>query len=89
MLYITYSWRMVLAVDIMYGRGSSNEMCPQLQPKKTKVRLYLLLVKQLREFTNKTEHSSFQSGCVIRVVKHLKRRLVRSAAVAIATLYRC
>ena len=29
-----------LSIDIMHGRGLSNEICPQLWPKKTKVRLY-------------------------------------------------
>ena len=31
---------MTLAVDTIHGRGPSNKMHPQLQPKKTKVRLY-------------------------------------------------
>ena len=31
---------MALAVDVMHGCGSSNEMRTQLQLKKTKVRLY-------------------------------------------------
>ena len=29
-----------LTIDIKYGRGSSNKMHTQLQPKNTKVRLY-------------------------------------------------
>ena len=29
----------VFAVDVMHGRGPSSKMRPQLQPKKTKVRL--------------------------------------------------
>ena len=33
-------WWMVLAVDMMHGRGLSNKMCPYLQPKKTKERVY-------------------------------------------------
>ena len=32
---------MALTIDVIYRRGPSNEMCHQLQPKKTKVRLYL------------------------------------------------
>ena len=31
---------MSLAVDVINGRGPSNEICRQLQPKKTNVRLY-------------------------------------------------
>ena len=31
---------MALAVDVIDGRGPSNEMCHQLQPKKVKLRLY-------------------------------------------------
>ena len=30
----------VIAVDMMHGYGPSNKMCPKLQLKKTKVRLY-------------------------------------------------
>ena len=32
-------WSTVLAVNIMHGHGLSSKMHPQLQPKKTKVRL--------------------------------------------------
>ena len=37
---------MALAIDIIHGRGHRNEMDHQLQPKKTKVRLYQLLITQ-------------------------------------------
>ena len=37
---------MALAVDIMHRRGLSNEMCHQLQPRKTKVRLYVIVIAQ-------------------------------------------
>ena len=52
---------MALAIDIMHERGPSNEMCPQLQPKTTKVRLYWLLIKHQKVYyvlyiTNKLEH---------------------------------
>ena len=43
-LLITLS--MVLAVDIMYGHGLSNELCAQLQPRKTKVRPCTLLTRR-------------------------------------------
>ena len=37
----TFQFRfMALAVDVINRRGPSNEMHHQLQPKKTKVRLY-------------------------------------------------
>ena len=37
----TFQFRfMALAVDVIDRRGPSNEMCCQLQPKKTKVTLY-------------------------------------------------
>ena len=32
-------WNTIHAIDIMYGHGLSSKMHPQLQPKKTKVRL--------------------------------------------------
>ena len=35
---------MALAVDIMPGHGSNSKMHPQLQPKKTKVRLYYIAI---------------------------------------------
>ena len=53
---------MALAVDIMYGySGPSNKTCHQLQPKKTKVRVYQLLILQQKAsyvlyITNTTEH---------------------------------
>ena len=65
---------MGIAVD---GRGPNNEMRPQLQRKKTKVGLYLPLILQQKAsyalyITDKTEHFSFTSRCVVRVAKHLK-----------------
>ena len=33
-------WSMVLAIDILLGRGPRKEMLPQLQAKETKLRLY-------------------------------------------------
>ena len=68
---------MVLAVHVIDRRGSSNEMRLQLQPKKTKVRLYYLFILQQKTFqppfiTKKVECISFKSGCVVHVVKHSK-----------------
>ena len=41
----TFQFRfMALAVDVIDRRGPSNEMRRQLQPKKTEVRPYLLLI---------------------------------------------
>ena len=37
---------MALAIDIIHGRGHRNKMDHQLQPKKTKVRLYQPLITQ-------------------------------------------
>ena len=34
---------MALAVDVIHRYGSSNEMLRQLQPKKTKVKYFLLI----------------------------------------------
>ena len=55
---------MALAVDKMHGRGPSDKMSPWLQPKKTKVRLYQLLILQQKAsyelyITNKTEHGPY------------------------------
>ena len=53
-------------------------MRTQLQPKKTKVSLYILAftmaAKELYALytTNKTEHFSFKRGCVIQVAKWFK-----------------
>ena len=52
---------MTLAIDKIHGRGPSDKMRPQLQPKKTKVRLYQPLILQQKAsytlyITNKTEH---------------------------------
>ena len=62
---------MTLAVDVINRRGPSNEMCRQLQPKKTKVTLLSEYITTkdiyLPFITNKTEHTSFKSGCVVRV----------------------
>ena len=66
---------MSLAVDVINRHGPSNKMCCQSQPKKIKVRLYNLFIKQQKTFyppfiTNKMERFSFISGRVIRVAKH-------------------
>ena len=63
---------MALAIDIMHGHGPSNEMHPQLQHKKTKIRLYGLLLKQQKVsyalcITNKTALSiDIMHGCGLR-----------------------
>ena len=36
---------MAIAIDIMQGQGPTNEMCLNLQPKKTKVKLYYAVTK--------------------------------------------
>ena len=46
MRFILLTRSMALAVDVMLRRGPSNKMCTQLQPKKTKVRLYWPLIWQ-------------------------------------------
>ena len=66
---------MVLAIDIMHGRGSSKEMRLQLQPDKAKVTL--CIIRQQKALytlciTNKMDHSSFKSGRVIHVANSLK-----------------
>ena len=64
---------MALAVDIMHEHGPSYKVRHQLQPKKTKVRLYLLLMLQQKVayvlyITNKIERNRY----IVRVAKHLK-----------------
>ena len=54
-----------LVVDVIDRRGPSNEIRRQLQPKKTKVRLYYPLTWYQKIFyppfiTNKTKHFSFK-----------------------------
>ena len=64
---------MNLAVNVIDRRGPSNEMHCQLQLKKAKVRLHVLAIYiaaktfYLPFITNKTEHFSFKSGCVVQV----------------------
>ena len=66
---------MALAINIMHGRGPSDEMYPQLQPKKTKIRYLTLQQKALcvLYITKKMEHFSFISGCVVRGQSVLKK----------------
>ena len=64
---------MTLAIDIMHGCGPINKMYHRLQPKKTKARLYLLLILQQKMLymlyiTNKMERFSFKSRFVKKLV---------------------
>ena len=71
-------WSMALAVNVMHGHGPSNKMCIHLKLKKTKVRKVVLAINMAGKAldalytTNKTEHFSFRSGCVVLVAKCLK-----------------
>ena len=68
-----------LAIDIMHGRGSSKEMCLQLQPDKAKVMLCIIRRQKVLYtlfITNKMDHFSFKSEHVIHEANSLKR-LVR------------
>jgi len=61
-----------LVVDVIDRRGHSYEIRHQLQPKKTKVRLYMPFILQQKTFypsfiTNKTKRFSFKIGCVVWV----------------------
>ena len=70
---------MALAIDIMHGRGSSKEMCLQLQPDKAKVMLCIIRQQKVLYtlfITNKMDHFSFKSEHVIHEANSLKR-LVR------------
>ena len=53
---------MALAIDIIDGRGLSNEAVEEEEGNA------VLLFNQLY-ITNKMEHFSFKSGCVVHVVK--------------------
>ena len=68
---------MVLAVDIMHGCGPSNKMYPLAVTAKERISSMSLMYQQKALYTlyitNKTEHFSFKSGYVERVVKHLKK----------------
>ena len=66
-LYTTIETSMVFFVDIMHGRGLSNKMLPWLQRLR-----YVRLALYTLHITNKAEHFSFKSGCVVRVAKCLK-----------------
>ena len=77
---------MALAINVIDRHGPSNKMRCQLQPKKTKLRLYYLFIKQQKTFypsfiANKMEHFSFKSGCVVRaemtkcIASYSQRRL--------------
>ena len=70
---------MVLDINIIIVHGLSNKTSPQLQPKNPKAikavfNVIITAVKVLYELyiTNKTEHFSFKSGCVVWVTKCLK-----------------
>ena len=69
---------MALAINIIDRHSPSNEMHRQLQPKKTKVRLYYPFIYMAAKeilaalHTNKTKRVSFKSECVVRMAKHLK-----------------
>ena len=63
---------MALANDVIDRHDPSNEMCCELYPKKTKVRLYLPCMEQQKMFytiftINKTKRLSFKSGYVVHV----------------------
>ena len=78
---------MALAIDIMHGRGSSKEVCLQLQPDKAKVTLYIIRQQNalyMLCIINKMDHFSFKSGHVIRVANSLKR-LVHSVMKQLCT----
>ena len=60
----------LITIDLIHGHDHNNEMRPQLQPKKIKVRLYQPLMQQqnalhMLYITNKVYHFSFISGYVI------------------------
>ena len=72
---------MNLAIDVIDRHGPNNEMHHQLQPKKPKattcIKAALVVFTATKDkyppfITNKTEHISFKSGCVLQVAKHLK-----------------
>ena len=73
----------------MHGRGPSSKMRPQLQPKKTKVRLTSRLYSSKRRYQRCTLLTR-RSTLVLKVGvsyggdKAFKGRLVHSVAVAIA-----
>ena len=80
----------VLAVDIMHGHGPSNKMHTQLQPKKTKVRLYESLIWQQKVLyvlyvINKSGCFCFK-GVRRTVGEAFKRRLSCSVGALIAAL---
>ena len=54
---------MALTINVIARRGPGNEMCHQLQPKKTKVRLYQEFYLPFN--ISKTERISFKSGYVV------------------------
>ena len=58
---------MALAVNVIDRRGPSNEMCRQLQPKKTKVRLcYPVIYVAARRFSRPSLLTR-QSALVLKV----------------------
>ena len=64
---------MALHINVIDGHGPRDKMCCQLQPKQTKainaaLSVYIIAKGVLPPFiTNKIEHLSFKSGCVILV----------------------
>ena len=69
---------MTLAVDKIHGGGPSDKMRPQLQPKKTKVRLYQPLILQQKVsyalyITNKTGAWSLPSVIYMGVAQLTKK----------------
>ena len=67
---------MVLAIGIIHGCDLSNKMHTWLQPKKLKYAVLVVSIAAKAVYalyvTNKTECSSFESGYVVRMTKHLK-----------------
>ena len=67
---------LAIYIYVMHGHGSSNKICPRLQPKKS-VLVDNIAAKGIHYtyelyITNKTEIFNLKSGCVVRVLKCLK-----------------
>ena len=67
---------MALSIDIMRGSGLSTKCVTSCQRRLRKAILAAdVAAKGIMHtfyYSNKTEHFSFKSGCVVQVVKHLK-----------------
>ena len=68
---------MALAINVIDRHGPSSKVRPQLQLTKTKIMLHYQFILQQKAYylpfiTSKTKRFSFKSGCVVRLVKHLK-----------------